>query len=169
MVLEQPIKYKVCKGVGYTQNEETKILNLLRDVRASVTLLRPDMAKQRLDIILEAVEKGELILQKSVDSKKSWVELNYNIDLSDAQQIISNYRRNSEGGCQSCISLRSYTPFPGDYFKYCKEVENEAFAIDNWNNNTSESPTIRKFYDIGCENRKPIISKRLEELLQGQD
>ena len=116
MSLEQPYRYKVSDGVRYTQNEEKKVIRLLKDVRNNVSILRPDIADQRLDAILEVIEIGEWKLQnlnvsnrKVLDSIKQ-VELIYNIDLSQAKNIITQYRHDSEGGCQSCISRKIYNP-----------------------------------------------------------
>ena len=101
MVLEQEIKYKVCDGVRYTQNPETKILNLLRDVRASAAILKPILSNHRLDTILEVVERGYWIIENKVNPKEPLVALNYNVDLSQATNLVRQYRHDSEGGCQS--------------------------------------------------------------------
>jgi hypothetical protein len=169
MVLEQEIKYKVCDEVRYTQNEESKILNLLRDVRASVALLRPDMTNQRLDAILEVVEKGEWIIEDKVNPKEPLVALNYNIDLSEANNLVRQYRQHSEGGCQSCLSRKIYSPMQGESFTYCNMRETEAFAKENWTINISKSPRIEKFSKTGCDDKTPILKRKLEEVLEGQN
>jgi hypothetical protein len=169
MVLEQPIKYKVCDGVRYTQNPETKILNLLRDIRRSVAILKPLISNHRLDNILEFVERGEWIIEAKVNTKEPLVVLNYNIDLSEAKNLVLQYRQNSEGGCQSCEHLKNHTPLPGERIKYCNEYEDEKLASENWTINTSESPRISKFYKIGCDVKVPILKRKLEEVLEGQN
>lgn len=161
MALEQEYKYKVCDGVKYTQNEEEKIINLLKDVRASVALLKPALAKQRLDAILEVVEKGEWHIQKIFDSKDPWVEINYNIDLYQAKQIIDSYRHNSEGGCKSCKKIASYMPLQDEHVTYCSLYE-EATVVS-----CGDSPRIAKFYEKGCGiDRRPKIKRKLEEVLK---
>ncbi len=167
MSLNDLSEYTVPQRIKSTKDAEQQIIDLLIDVRDNICFVRPDFENQRLDAVLEIVEKEKWVFQKGVHPRKPWVESNYKIDFSEAKQLIINYRFNSEGGCQSCLSLRSYTPFPGDHFKYCEEVEDENFAINNWSNDNSQSPTIKKFYEIGCKNRKPIISRKLEEVLAG--
>jgi len=167
MTLKEKYEYEICKGVEYVQNEEKKVLDLLRDVRASVALLRPDVENQRLDDILEVVEKGKWILQKKVNPEKPAVELSYNIDLSEAKQVIYNYRRNSEGGCQSCKNLRRFFKNMETY-KYCKIGEDESSVLNPPVSNLSSK--IEKFYKEGCgEDKEVKIKTKLEELLEGQN
>jgi hypothetical protein len=166
MVLEQEIKYKVCDEVRYTQSEEAKIINLLKDVRRSVAILKPVLSNHRLDTILEVIERGNWIIQDKVNPKEPLVALNYNVDLSEAKNLVGQYRQHSEGGCQSCKAIRHYMPFQGDYFKYCSKVEDEEFAKSNWSNHNSASSTIRKFYPTGCDDKEPIHKRKLEEVLK---
>ena len=167
MTLKEKYEYEICKGVEYVQNEEKKVLDLLRDVRASVALLRPDVENQRLDDILEVVEKGKWILQKKVNPEKPAVELSYNIDLSEAKQLIDDYRKNSEGGCQSCKNLRRFFKNMETY-KYCKIGEDESSVLNPPVSNLSSK--IEKFYKEGCgEDKEVKIKTKLEELLEGQN
>lgn len=93
MPLEQKINYTPCEGVKYTQKETDKIINLVVDVRRNAALLNEGLKGQRLDLVLENIEKGNWIIQdiKRTDPKNTWVCLNYNLDLSEARKIINEY------------------------------------------------------------------------------
>lgn len=160
MSLELKYKYKVCKGVGYTNHEEQKIIRLLKDVRTSVALLRPDFENKRLEDILEVVEKGKLIFQKEANPEEIWVELNYKIDLSEAKEIIDDYRYKSEGGCQSCKRKASFMPFSDEHVTYCSLYENESTT------NEGSSPRITQFYNTGCDDKEVIFNKKIEEIIK---
>lgn len=93
MPLEQKINYTPCEGVKYTQKETDKIINLIVDVRRNAALLNSGLRGQRLDLVLDNIEKGNWIIQdvKKTDPKNTWVCLNYNLDLSEARKIINEY------------------------------------------------------------------------------
>jgi len=160
MVLEQEIKYKVCDGVRYTQNPETKILNLLRDVRASAAILKPILSNHRLDTILEVVERGYWIIENKVNPKEPLVALNYNVDLSQATNLVRQYRHDSEGGCQSCKAIRHYMPFQDEHVLYCSKYEKQDVT------DSGHSPRIEKFSKTGCNDKEQILGRKLEEVLK---
>lgn len=163
MSLELKYKYKVCKGVGYTNHEEQKIIRLLKDVRTSVALLRPDFESKRLEDILEVVEKGKLIFQKEANPEEIWVELNYKIDLSEAKEIIDDYRYKSEGGCQSCKNLGKFYRDMETY-RYCKIGEDESSVVGL--PISDQSSKINKFYKEGCGDKDPVFKKKIEEIIK---
>jgi len=166
MSLNKPVKYIPGKYLSYIQGQGERIIGLLKDVRDSVALLRPDLKNQRLDIVLEVIEEGKWILQEKTDKMNSNIELNYEVDLTIARDIVNNYRNGSEGGCKSCSLRRVYTPMEGERFTYCSKHENEDFAINNWNINNSQSPTIKEFYEKGCDEKEIVFARKLEEILQ---
>ena len=166
MPLEQKYNYKISDGIRYTPSEEEKVIRLLKDVRDNVSLLRPDLEKQRLEIILEVVEKGKWELQdlnvpntKSLDSLKQ-IELIYNIDLSQAKNIIAQYRHDSEGGCESCVKRGHYMPFSDEHVFFCSKYESPE-KLDFGN-----SPRRIKFNETGCDEKEPILKRKLEEVLK---
>ena len=166
-LINKGVSYEPGKWIGFIQDgEEGRIIGLLKDVRDSAASLNPALKNQRLDIVLKVIEEGEWLIHNKSDSEFPQVESNYLLDLSKAKNKIANYRQNSEGGCISCISLRSHSPFPGDYIKYCGKYEDEKLANEEWNNNTSQSTRIKKFYEIGCDDKEPIIKRKLEEVLK---
>jgi hypothetical protein len=166
MPIEKKCEYKVCKGVEYTQNRETQIINLLKDVQENAALLNANCKYNKLDFILEMVEKGEWIIEDKRDLKRLEVELHYNLDLSQAKYLVNKYRNDSEGGCKSCKLREVAYPLPEESFIYCGKVEDKAFAIDNWSNNNFQSPTIKKFSEKGCPDKKPKLSRTIEEVLK---
>jgi hypothetical protein len=172
MSLEQPYNYVISDGIKYTQNEEEKIIRLLKDVRENICLLRPDLANQELDTVLEAIEKGEWNLQNlNIPGKELFdpikqIEVNYHIDLSQAKEIIDNYRHFSEGGCRPCINLINF-PKDMETCQYCKIGENEDSLKDT--NVSNKSPKVQEFYKRGCDDRCPVLKRRLEEVLEGQN
>jgi len=148
--------------VKYTSgNEELKIIRLLKDVRDSVALLRPDLGNERLENILDAVEKGEMIISKTSDEDKLWVELNYNVDLSDAKKIVDDYKAQTEKGCEHCGNIGKFYKDMETY-RYCKigESENSVAKLPI----SDKSTKINQFYKTGCEDRTPSL-RPLEEVL----
>lgn len=167
MSLEQRYEYEIPENIKKNKDREGQVLGLLRDVRANVCLLRPDISSHGLDVILKAVEEGEWILQKKdnavLKKKGEEAELNYNIDLYQAKYLIGQYRRDSEGGCRPCIHIRSYMPCQDEHVTYCNLYEKEGVVSEG------SSPRIAEFYKRGCDDRDPVLKRKLEEILQGQN
>jgi len=76
------------------------VLAMLRDVREEIAKLNPAFSNHSLDYVLKAIETGEYVTEERVPRK---------VDLSEAKRIVGTYRHYSEGGCQSCVSLRRDT------------------------------------------------------------
>lgn len=162
MSLEQKNKYKIPEYIKKIKDREGQVLVLLRDVRDCVALLKPVLKNQGLDAILKVVEEGEWSIQDKVDPIKTEVEINYNIDLSQAKCIISQYRRDSEGGCQSCNYINSYMPCQDEHVTYCSLYEKAGVVGEG------SSPRIAQFSKTGCADKEPRLKRKLEEVLEGQ-
>ena len=169
-MLEQEYKYVIPKHIGEMKDKEGQVLALLRNVRNDVVILNGKAAIAGLQDILDFVEKGEWIIPKKVDTELGFLDkdiekrsrINYNINLSEAKQIIDNYRNDSEGGCQSCINIKSHYPVPNETSRYCKIFETEKTSDQEF------SPMLEKYYKTGCKDKEPILKRKLEELLEGQ-
>jgi hypothetical protein len=139
---------------------ELDILTLLNDVRVDFHRLNYPIVKSSLKGFLKIIESGEC----NIEEEKA--PFNYSVDLSKAQSLIQDYRRKSEGGCQSCKKFKIFKPFSDETLKYCDFSENQKIALDNFNNMSSLSPRLQKFYNSGCEEKRPIFNKTIEELLE---
>ena len=147
MVLTSKVKYNApFKEI----KEEGQIISLLEDVRNDLNIVY-GVSEDIFDFkkLLKIVEEGKYKIVK-----KGITQL---VDLSKAQALISQYRKKSEGGCQSCEEYSHFMPFQ-DF--YCKIDE------DPKELNFGRSPKILKFYEKGCEDRKPIFTKTIEEILK---
>ena len=135
--------------------EERQIIGLLEDIRNDLIIV--DESNKdifNLKKLLKIVEEGEY---KTVE--KGITQL---VNLSEAQALISQYRTNSEGGCQSCKNLKKYYD-NNETYKYCNIGEDKNSAI---NSLEEISPKVKKYLEKGCEDRKPIFTKTIEEILK---
>lgn len=169
MSIEQPYNYRIPNHINDIKNEEEKVIALLRNIRANASLFRLEFARETLQNILEAVEKGEWsfknlnVLNKDYLDKtiEKNVVLNHNINLSEAKQIIDDYIHHSKKGCESCINLgKIYKEM--ETGRYCKLDEDESSVIGLPISDFSVK--IREFYETGCENKKPVF-RPLETVL----
>lgn len=161
MPLEQNFVYTPWEGIKFIQDgEEGRILGLLKDVRANLSILKPNFSNQNLKEILVLVEGKELILQARPNEKEPHAEINYRIDLSNAKQRIDQYRRDSEGGCQSCKRLRHFMPLQDEHVYFCNKYENNDVT------DSGHSPRLERFYKTGCDEKEFIIGRKLEEVLK---
>ena len=169
MPLSEKYTYKISKRIKKINNPEKQIMPLLEDVRGNVSLLRSDISNQRLDIVLKVIEKGEWILQNlNAPNKEAFdpvkeVELNYQIDLSEAQSLIQDYRRNSEGGCESCTNLKKHY-IVNETYRFCKINEDEGSVKDL--PDSRMSPTVEKYSKKGCNDIDRFFSKTIEQILK---
>ncbi len=73
------------------------------------------------------------------------------LDLSAAKEIVDAYKRNSEGGCQSC-GYRGHIPDGGG--EYCNVHE----TLENLDaRDIGKSPKLQQYWRTGCENRQSIL------------
>ncbi len=160
MPLQQKFTYKVWKGVDYIQGEGERIIGLLKDVRLNLSLLDKDFKGKSLKEVLELVEKDEIRIKHKSDEENPQAEIIYRIDLSNANQRITQYRNDSEGGCKSCTQFGHYMPFSDEHVFYCKLYENiDAIHI-------GDSPRITKFQKEGCDEKKVKIPVKLDDVIK---
>ena len=86
------------------------------------------------------------------------------VDLSKAKHLIDSYRRQSEGGCQSCKEHGHFMPYQDEHIFYCKLYEQE--KLDNNELDFENSPRISKFSEKGCKDKKPVFTKTIEQILK---
>jgi hypothetical protein len=133
--------------------EEGDIIILLDDVAANLHSVGYPTPTVSLKEFLTIIEKGEYEVQGTNS-------LTYNhVDLSKAQNLIRNYRYNSERGCQSCDHEKSYMPLPDEHVTFCSLYE-EHDVVDS-----GSSPRVKQFREVGCSDKKAIFPKTIEQIL----
>jgi hypothetical protein len=171
MPLNKLYKYEIPEEINKMGDEEEKVIALLRNIRSNAALLRPSLSKENLEFVLERVKEGRWILSsqnilntpfldKSIGKE---IKLNYDLNLSEAQEVIDNYIAHSEKGCEYCGNLGKVYE-KNETFRYCKIDETEKSIVDFPLLN-NESPKIHQFYKIGCKDRTSTF-RLLEELLK---
>ncbi|MBN2421514.1 hypothetical protein JXB27_04515 [Candidatus Woesearchaeota archaeon] len=153
MTLVSTVKYEPkIKSLEPTNISPKKILEMVQEIRIDMNCINPKFNPTLKDV-LKIIEKGEYELQGAISTR---------IDFSAAKDIIEIYRRYSEGGCQSCVSLRF------DYkFDFCgiKEPDSER-TKRQCGYGEGFSPTVKKHYKKPCDDWKPRFAPKLEELLK---
>jgi len=138
------------------------VLSMLRDVQVDIGRVDSSFVDADLTKVLAVVETGKYEVNGSVSTR---------IDLSSAKGVVNAYRRYSEGGCQSCVSLGRETIDAQDATSgwYCRvsDPDYDANAIGNrprvkYN---GFSPKVRKNHNTPCDDWKPKFSPKLEELI----
>lgn len=159
MTLSSNINYKskIKKADDINPNS---VLGMLEEVRSEISDLDSSFRNKTLKEVLGIIEKGSYRIDGTV--KKV-------IDLSDARGVISAYKENSEGGCQSCVSLGSETlcAEDGECGHYCKvsdpDYDKEARGVGV--KYSGFSPKIKEHYENPCKDWKPKFPQTLEVLL----
>lgn len=153
LIYEPPIKL--------IKNEKD-VLKLLNDVGINLHLIGLHAAEASLERFLEIIEFGEY------DNKKNGEIFYDSVDLSKAQSLIRDYREKSTSkGCKSCEHSKIYKPSTSEEMKYCnlheipENIERNSNAPDY-----DSSPRINKLYWKGCEDKKPIFTKTIEEIIK---
>jgi hypothetical protein len=145
--------------------KEEQLIDFLKEIKSSIgrylNIVNLTSPKESLKDILKIVEEGKYEGRRNTTVTLEQDPI-YRIDLSKAKQIIYNYRRNSEGGCQSCKKIASYMPCQDEHVTYCTLFE-VADVVSS-----GSSPRISAFYQAGCNDRKPVFKRKLEEILEGQ-
>ena len=171
MSIEQPYNYRIPNHIKDIKNEKEKVIALLRNIRANASLLRIEFARESFQNISEAVEKGEWSFQNLNALNRGYLDrtieknvvLNHNINLSEAKQIVDDYRRHSEKGCEYCGNLGKVEG-ENKTGKYCKIGETEKDI--NWKPiSNNDSLKIRESSKKYCDDRKPALML-LEEILK---
>ncbi|HPD82139.1 MAG TPA: hypothetical protein PK357_03510 [Candidatus Pacearchaeota archaeon] len=179
MPLNQLYTYTVPEEIKKIEDAEEKVIALLRNVRANVGILRPHFLKADLEFILNVVKQGKWILQDQLNINSAFLErrigkevrLNYDINLSDAKEIIDDYTQFSEKGCKSCINLgKLYKEM--ETGRYCKLDETEKSIVESPILD-NKSFKIHKFYKTGCDDKspkfRPLETVILEESIKRRD
>ena len=138
------------------------VLSMLRDVRVDIGRVDSSFADVDLTKVLAVVEAGKYEINGNVSTR---------IDLSYAKGVIDAYRRYSEGGCQSCVSLGRETIDAQDATSgwYCQVFDPDYYvnAISDRSGVRYEgfSPKVRKHHNMPCDDWRPVFSPKLEELI----
>jgi hypothetical protein len=161
MALLSEVKYETSirglKGIS-----PDSVLSMLRDVQTDIGRVDSSFADADLTKVLAVVETGKYEVNGSVSTR---------IDLSSAKDVIDAYKRYSEGGCQSCVSLGRETIDAQDATSgwYCRvsDPDYDANAIGDRPGvrYSGFSPKVKKHHNMPCDNWKPRFSPRLEELI----
>ncbi len=138
------------------------VLTMLSDVRVEIGKLDGAFANFGLARVLAVVEARKYEMNGSVSTR---------IDLSTAKDVIDAYRRYSEGGCQSCVSLGRETIDAQDATSgwYCRvsDPDYDAKAVGDRLGVRYEgfSPKVKKHHGTPCGSWKPIFSPKLEDII----
>ncbi len=138
--------------------KEEEIISLLNDVKNSFCILD---ASIKLPIHLDEIVS---IIDKEVYDIEQNPFLFNSINLSQAKNLLNDYRYKSEGGCQSCQKIKYFKPLPDETLSYCSLSEKQEDAIADMDA-SSQSERIKQYFQKGCEERKPIF-RLLEEVLK---
>ena len=166
MPLLQEIKYEEKTGNWANRSPEEvskAVLSMLHDVRDSVGKLENSFLDVSLARVLEVVESGKYELNGSVPTR---------IDLSSAKRVIDSYKKYSEGGCQSCLSLRRETIDAQDATSgwYCKvsdpDFNKNAIGDELGVRYGGFSPKISKHYKNPCGDWKSRFPPTLDKLIE---
>lgn len=136
--------------------KEEQVIELIKDVAVDIHMLGFPVGDYNTKSILRQIEHGKYDAPKQKGNN-----FFYSVDLSKAQSLIEDYRRNSEGGCQSCKEKGMHKPYPDETLIYCRLYENHK-ELDL----VGSSPRVNEFYKKGCEDRKPIFKKTIEEIVE---
>lgn len=135
--------------------EEGQVIELIKDVAVDIHMLGFPVGDYNTKSILQQIEHG-----KYDASKQKGDNFLNKVDLSKAQSLIQDYRKKSEGGCQSCKEYCHFMPLPGEHIFYCN-IGEDPKELDY-----GSSPKVKKYNKKGCEDKKPIFSKTIEEILK---
>ena len=139
-------------------NSEEDAVNLLREIRRKTGLLDHRLSDMDLKEILGVIERDRYEIPRAeygIDDV---------VDFSEARALYQEYRRLSEGGCDSCNHLNYSKPMPDETYSWCgkRETEKDVRPEDGI------SPRIRKYSKEGCEEIARHFRK-LEDVLKGKD
>jgi len=138
------------------------VLSMLQEVRVNIGKLDGSFADVDLARVLEVVEAGEYKMNGSASTR---------IDLSSAKSVVEAYRKYSEGGCQSCVSLGMETTDAQDARSgwYCQvsDPDYDENVVGDRPRVRYEgfSPKVKKHYQTPCNSWKPRFSPQLEEFI----
>lgn len=138
------------------------VLSMLLDVKKSINRIDSSFADANLLRVLSIVETGKYEVNGDVLIR---------IDLSSAKKVIEAYRRYSEGGCRSCVSLgvKTIDAQDGAIGWYCEVYDQDydanATGCECGVRYKGFSPKVKDHYDSPCKNWKPLFSPGLEKIV----
>ncbi len=158
MGLETKIKYKPKIKISPKSVKE-----MFYDIKSSISKLDNSFENLSNKEILKIIEKGKYKIKNE--------QFDTIIDLSRPEVVMNIYRNDSEGGCQSCVSLGRETIDAQDATSgiYCKKSDPDynSHAIGEPGvKYEGLSPKIRKHYNSPCKDWKPTFSPTIEKLLE---
>jgi len=161
MALLSEVKYETdIRGLKDISPES--VLSMLQSVKTDIGKLDGSFADVDLTKVLEVVETGKYEVNGSISTC---------IDLSSAKGVIDAYKRYSEGGCQSCVSLGRETIDAQDATSgwYCRvsDPDYDANTIGDRPGvrYSGFSPKVKKHHNMPCGDWEPRFSPKLEELI----
>jgi hypothetical protein len=143
--------------------EEEQLKELIKDVGFDLHMLGFPVSDSVYNSIFDIIQQGTYLAPKSQIKSIRTV-----LDLSNAKKLIDNYKIKSGEGCLACKNLGIIQPFPGDTLLYCKLNECEDEIIEKFLEGSlgSRSLKVQKYFEEGCNNKKPFFSKTIETLLK---
>ena len=164
MGLVTDIKYETPFGKGDSKKiTPESVLEMLRAVRNDIGSLNPPFVNRSLREVLEVVESGKYTVEGTLTKK---------IDLREPQAVIQVYRRQSGGGCRSCVSLgRETIDAQGATSGWYCEISDPDFNKNAVGDRhgcrySGFSPKVKEHYDNPCGDWKPKFSKPLDKILE---
>ena len=161
MVLLSKIKYETSIN-DLKDISPDSVLSMLRDVRVDIGKLDGSFTDVDLTRVLSIVETRKYEVNGSVSTC---------IDLSSAKGVIDAYRRYSEGGCQSCLSLGRETIDAQDATSgwYCQvsdpDYDSNVIGDRPGVRYSGSSPKVKRHQNTPCDFWEPRFSPKLEELI----
>jgi len=161
MTLLSEVKYET--GIeGVKDISPESVVSMLRDVRVDIGKVDDSFANVDLSQVLLVIEAEKYKVNGNISTR---------IDLSSAKGVIDAYRKYSEGGCQSCVSLGreiidAQDASSGWYCQVSDPDYNAHLMSDRHGVRYSGfSPKVNKHYDLPCNDWEPRFSPKLEELI----
>lgn len=167
MTLTQNIAYRF-EGINSSRDISPKtILDLLKNARSDIALSNDSFGRKSLSEVLRIIESGAYELPKQSGQEPVRI-----IDLSEAKKHIEFYRRNSEGGCKSCLNLgiECVDNQDTDFSFYCRISDPEynrlqATLRGNGCSFIGYSSKVSTHYNSPCSDCKPRFCPPLAQLV----
>lgn len=158
MGLETKIEYK-SKIKNFNGISPDSVKEMFYDIKSSISRLDNSFEKLKDKEILKIIEEGKYKIKNE--------QFDTIIDLSYAEAIISSYRENSEGGCQSCVSNHTYVIDAQDHSSqdYCAVSKPNYLDLYELRK-AGLTKKIHEHYHSPCSEWKPKFSPTIEKLLK---
>jgi hypothetical protein len=130
------------------------ILYMLLDIKESICNLDPPFSAKTLNQVLKITESGKYRIYGHI--------FDTTIDLSYAKSVIDYYRKNSEGGCTSCINRKIFNIHKKND-SCCKIYDSDYHILNEFS--SGQTKKIRNHFNSPCKNWTPYFSPKIEELI----